>query len=171
VGLFLAAAVAATACTSSPGPRPALELDVAQYIARIKRWAAAEREVSAAIAEIFRSHFVDPALVTSVTGRTLPIIEEQLAAVTGYTPKTPEVGKIHSRYTRAWLRLREGFNLIDEGMKADDAMNLAQGRRRLEAWQEDMLAVAAALGELAEEVGISKTKTAAVQPLHRRQQI
>jgi hypothetical protein len=70
------------------------------------------------------------------------------------------VGQIHNRYARAWRRLLEGFRLIDQGMRADDAPRLAQGRRRLEVWQEQMLNVAATLRELAEHVGLSPTESA-----------
>jgi hypothetical protein len=156
--------LALAACESSRGPRPALELDVAQYLARVKQWAPAEREASLAINEIFRSHFVDVDAVMSVTHRMLPSVDEHVAAIGGYAPRTPEIVKIHERYTRAWRRLREGLQQIDDGMKKDDAMLLAEGRRRLEAWSEDMVRVAAELRELADAVGISKTSSADVRP-------
>jgi len=126
----------------------------------VKQWAAIERGVSAAVAEIFRSQFLDPVKVTSITERMLPSIEIHMEAIAAYQPKTPEVGQIHNRYARAWRRLREGFQLIDQGMRADDAPRLAQGRRRLEVWQEQMLNVAATLRELAEEVGLRPTESA-----------
>jgi hypothetical protein len=133
---------------------------VAHYIARVKQWAVVERDVAAAVAEIFRSHFLDAPTVTTITARMLPSVETHLQAIAAYEPKTPEVGQIHNRYARAWRRLREGLQLIDQGMRADDASRLAQGRRRLEVWQEQMLNVAATLRELAREVGLSPTESA-----------
>jgi hypothetical protein len=152
------------ACESAPGPRQALEVDVAHYIARVKQWAAIERDVSAAVADIFRSQFLDAEKITSITERMLPGIETHMNAIAAYQPKTAEVGQIHNRYARAWRRLREGFHLIDQGMRADDAPRLAQGRRRLEVWQEQMLNVAATLRDLAEEVGLSPTESAGLRP-------
>ena len=151
---------AASACDSPPGPRRALEVDVAHYIARVKQWAPIERDVSGAVAEIFRSQFLDVPQVTTITERTLPAIEDHMQAIAAYQPTTAEVGQIHNRYARAWRRLREGFQLIDQGMRADDAPRLAQGRRRLEVWQEQMLNVAATLRELADDVGLSPTESA-----------
>jgi hypothetical protein len=153
-----------SACESAPGPRQALEVDVAHYIARVKQWAAIERDVSAAVAEIFRSQFLDAGRITTITERMLPGIETHMDAIAAYQPKTAEVGQIHNRYARAWRRLREGFQLIDQGMRADDAPRLAQGRRRLEVWQEQMLNVAATLRDLAQEVGLSPTEAAGLRP-------
>ena len=157
--LALLAALTAASCGSSAGPRPALQLDVAQYMARINQWAPAEREASAAISEIFRSQFVDADLVTSIAHRMSPAIDRQLKAIASYTPNTQEIGAIHARYAGAWQRLSEGFDLIYEGMKADDGIHLAEGRRCLEAWSEEMITVAKELRKLVEAVGLSSTRT------------
>lgn len=168
LGCFLVLAVAVLACTSSGGPRPGLEVDVARYIARLKQWAKVERDVSAAVAEIFHSHFLDAALITSVTERTLPTVEQHVHTIASYTPSTPEVEQIHARYAHAWNRLREGMVLIDQGIRLDDAIRLAQGRRRLEVWQEQLLDVAAALQDLAKDVGLSDTESAETVPFRER---
>ena len=134
---------------------------MAQYVAKVHQWARMEREASAAAAQLFRSHFLDRDLAVTITGRLLPSIESHVAAVTAYTPSTPEVRKIHERYAHAWRRLLEGFQLINEGMREDDAKRLAQGRRRIEVWQEELLNIAAALHALVEEVGLTNTESAA----------
>jgi hypothetical protein len=154
--------LAAAGCDGSPGPRPALEVDVARYIARVKQWATVEREAAAGVAEIFRTHFLDQGKVTAVTERLLPSVKTHLAIVAAYEPKTAEVGQIHHRYARAWRRLSEGLLLIDQGIRVDDAVRLAQGRRRLEVWQEQLMSVATTLRDLAAEVGLSKTESAAL---------
>jgi len=161
--LVLLIGLATAACESTSAPRPALQLDVARYIARVQQWAPAEREASAAIAEIFRSHFVDADLATSVANRILPAIDRHVQDIATYAPTTPEISEIHGRYAAAWQRLREGFELIYDGMKADDGIRLARGRSDLEMWSEEMIAVANQLRKLAEAVGVSRTKSASRQ--------
>jgi hypothetical protein len=151
----LAAVLAATAgCRSASRPAPGLELDVARYVARVERWATTERRVAAAIADVFRSQFLDATLVTSISERVQPDVDAHLAEVATYVPQTEQVRAIHERYTRAWRHLREGFRLIHDGMKADDPIQLADGRRRLEVWQEEMIAIAGTLRRLAEDAGL-----------------
>jgi len=133
-------------------------VDVAEYLARINQWAQAEREASAAISQLFRSHFLDADLVTSVTDRMLPVIDKHVAVIARYTPETPEVSKIHARYVGAWRRLQEGFDLIRRGMISEDGIRLAKGRRDLELWSEDMLRVASDLRELVATAGIRNAK-------------
>jgi hypothetical protein len=128
-------------------------------MARINQWAPAEREASAAISKIFRSQFLDADLATSVADHMLPVIDRQLSSIASYTPNTPEIAKIHARYAGAWQGLRDGFNLVNEGMKADDGIRLAQGRRHFELWSDEMIAIAKELRGLVEATGISKTKT------------
>jgi hypothetical protein len=147
-------------CESTSRPRPALELDVARYIARVKQWADMERRVSAAMSTIFRDQFLHAEKITGITEALLPAIETHVNALDTYEPTTTEVAEIHGRYTHAWRRLLEGFRLIDAGMRADDGMRLAQGRRRLEVWQEQMQNVAAALRVLADGVGLGSTESA-----------
>jgi hypothetical protein len=135
-------------------------VDVAQYVARINQWAEAERQASATISQLFRSHFLDADRVTSLTDRMLPVIEKHLATITRYTPETPEVSGIHARYVGAWRRLEEGFDLIRRGMISEDGIRLAKGRRHLEQWSEDMLRVASDLRELVTTTGIRKADPA-----------
>jgi hypothetical protein len=139
-------------------------VDVARYIARVKQWARVEKDVAAATAKIFRSQFLDARLAIAVTDTVLPSVATHVATIDAYTPATPEVGKIHARYVRAWRRAREGLSLINRGMREDDGILLAQGRRRLEVWQEEMQNVAAALRALAQEVGLSPTESATSSP-------
>ena len=49
--------------------------------------------------------------------------------------------------------------MICEGMRADDGMRVAEGRRRLEAWSEQMIIVAKDLRKLVDAVGLSGTRT------------
>jgi hypothetical protein len=91
----------------------------------------------------------------------LPVIDEHVALIARYTPETPEVSKIHTRYVGAWQRLQEGFDLIRRGMISEDGIRLAEGRRHLESWSEDMLHVASDLRELVAAAGIRKAKAAA----------
>jgi hypothetical protein len=133
---------------------------VARYVARVEQWAVMERTVSAAAAKLFRSHFLDEDLAIAVTDELAASIDAHVAALTAYEPETAEVGRIHTRYARAWNRLREGFRLINRGMREEDAKLLAQGRRRIEVWQEEMLNVAAGLRELVEDVRLEGTKAA-----------
>jgi hypothetical protein len=149
-------------CDSSAAPRPDLELDVAQYLARVKRWAPIEHQASVAIGKIFRTHLVDVAAVTGVTGSILPDVDKHLVAISAFTPRTPEIIRVHDRYVDAWERLRDGFQDIQDGMHGDDAMRLAEGRRRLDAWAGEMVQVATELRELADRCGISTTTSAAV---------
>jgi hypothetical protein len=166
IAVVLATASLVAACDSATVRRPGLELDVAQYIARVKQWAPAEQEVAQAITEIFRSQFLDADLIASVSSRVMPSIDAQVEAVATYKPRTPEIGKIHQRYARAWRRLREGFLLIERGMENDDGILLAQGRQRLEVWSGEMLGVATELRELADAVGVSTTKSARRESPH-----
>ncbi len=162
--LLLATLAGALACERAPAPHPGLEVDVARYVARVQQWARMERDVSAASSRLFRSHFLDHELAIAVTGDLGPSIDAHVETLTAYAPETPEVGRIHTRYARAWRRLREGFRLINQGMREDDAQLLAQGRRRIEVWQEEMLNVGAALQALVEKVGLDSTKAAAMGP-------
>jgi hypothetical protein len=140
---------------------------VARYVARVEQWAVVERNVSAAAARLFRSHFLDDDLAIAVTDELAASIDAHVAALAAYAPETAEVGRIHSRYARAWGRLREGFRLINRGMRENDAKLLAQGRRRIEVWQEEMLNVAASLQQLVEEVRLEDTKAALSAPRPR----
>lgn len=166
--LLITTALPHAGCESAPAPRPGLEIDVAQYLARVKQWAPIERQAAIAIKKIFRTHLVDVAAVTVVTGPILRDVHKHLTVISAFTPRTPEITRVHDRYLGAWQRLRDGFQDIQDGMQQDDAMRLAKGRRLLEAWEGEMVRVAAELRELADACGISTTKSAAVPPWGER---
>jgi type VI protein secretion system component VasF len=126
-------------------------------------WAPVEAETARTVARIFATEFVDEAEVLSQTNDGSPRARRHLEAALAYHPASNEVRTIHAVYIEAWQTLLKAFEQIEQGLRQGDQQALAQGRRGLVAWRDQVMDVAFRLRALSDRLSLptgSETKVA-----------
>lgn len=148
VPIVVIAVAAVAACHRTDG---SVAADVQAYLGRAQAWAAVEGETARTIDRILRTQFVDEAEVRRQIADARPRIAAHLESVHGYSPRTPELERIHAKYIAAWEELQAGFAAIENGFDSGDYTLLARGREAMARWKETVLEVARDLRRLADE--------------------
>ena len=143
-------------CHGSPSTT---RTDLRAYLARTKAWAPVEAESARTIQRILRTQFVDEAEVRRQIADNRPRVLAHLEALRGYTPVSQDIARVHARYIAAWEKLLAGYDAIEEGFSSGDYTKLARGREAMEAWRDEIVAVAADLRSLMQHFGIDADGT------------
>jgi len=133
----------------------ATRTDLRAYLARTKTWAPAEAAADQTIQRILKTQFVDEAEVRRQIADSRPRVLAHLEALRAYAPVSADVRRIHSRYVAAWEKLLAGYDAIEEGFSSGDYTKLARGREGMEAWREEIVAVAGELRALMQHFGVA----------------
>ena len=150
IGLALVLALVG-ACGVSPDTT---RIELRAYLVRTKSWAPVEAETNRTLKRIFATQFVDEAEIRRQIADSRPRILTHLDQVRGFTAHSKDIARIHARYLAAWERLLGGYDAIEQGFSSGDYAKLARGREAMEAWREEIQAVAAELRELMEHFGV-----------------
>src|SRR5437899_4962899 len=149
---LLAVALLAIACGT---PSSMVRTDLQAYVDRIQTWAPVEAETQHTIERIIRTQFVDEAEVLHQIADCRPRVLAHLERVRAYSPRSPALEQIHTRYVAAWEGLLSGFDAIEGGFATGDYKKLAVGRQAMEMWQASIVRVADDLRDLMQEFGIA----------------
>ena len=152
----LAIVVLLSACGT---PSSLVRTDLQAYVDRIQTWAPVEGETQRTIARILRTQFVDEAEVLRQIADCRPRVLAHLERVRAYSPRSPALEQIHTRYVAAWEGLLSGFDAIEGGFATGDYTKLAIGRRAMEMWQASIVRVADDLRDLMQEFGVAARGT------------
>lgn len=146
--------VVLAACARPPSRDPAVVEDVVAYVDKIKKWEPVEAEVLKAMRDVRRSQYVDDDYVVSTLGATMNDVELHIEEIDRFRPRTPQVGQVHDRYTKAWHDLHDAFAAIIASMERKDYVALARGTEQMGRARDDLVTVAAALNLLMKDTGL-----------------
>ncbi|MGH7821103.1 MAG: hypothetical protein ACREQ9_15165 [Candidatus Binatia bacterium] len=146
IRLLLVPLLLALACQQGAPPTvKQLAVDLRAYLGELKKWEPLEKEVFQALSEVERTYYVDDDFVIRRFKGALPRISRHVEELSVYTPKTPDVQRIHERYRDGWERMGEGFEAVIASMEAKEYARLASAKNQVETARRKLLE---AFGEL-----------------------